>query len=132
MPFYNLPSLFNKGKKGISMGLGREFSDKVFREGGVPGDPKFPAPNKYNTQEMINIYAPRAPKYTIAGRHDDKVKSTKFLPVPGPGAYDCKLFNAKGKYVSSKFSNITSVSWQNGIKSKRFNYSGNITNINYL
>jgi len=60
----------------------------------------------------------------MRGRNDEKKKTSKFPPVPGPGAYDVKLHTEKGKYILSKFPSNTTMNFAS-LTSKRFVYPSN-------
>lgn len=68
----------------------------------------------------------------MKGRNEKKVEKPKSdgeegdapkkdHSIPGPGKYDAKIHNSKGKYVLSNFYNHSAVNWAN-LKSNRFKY----------
>jgi len=117
--FYDIKSFVedkNAGSPKFTMGISRQFYEKVYNEADSYHDKSFPGPGEY---KVLKNFGHEAKKFTMAGKLEPKNLS-KANVVPGPEKYDTR--NKPGqKQYSSKNKNVTNIIWSVD-KSPRFNY----------
>lgn len=123
--FYSVKRDFDKDNlKGpcYSFGAARETYEKVYYETNKTVDKNIPGPGKYLPKPIKT-----APSYTIGVRDKSFGQtSRRARDGPGPGAYPPAIqINQQGKYPSSRFKNITSLSFGSPT-SQRFKYKGKL------
>jgi hypothetical protein len=123
--FYSVKRDFDKDNlKGpcYSFGAARETYEKVYYETNKTVDKNIPGPGKYLPKPIKT-----APSYTIGVRDKSFGQtSRRARDGPGPGAYPPAIqINQQGKYPSSRYKNITSLSFGSPT-SQRFKYKGKL------
>jgi len=100
--YCNVDALYRMGKRGISMGVGR---DKVTFSGFKVNPMKIPGPGAYN---IANKNLPQIKGFSIKQKSDSLKKHWN---NPGPGHYAfVSTVSAEGKFSISNFRNVTAPS----------------------
>jgi hypothetical protein len=109
-----------------TFGIAREKYEKVYYKTNKTIDRNVPGAGKY----LPKIQCTEPPKYTMGVRYSQQ--KTRNAGSPGPGSYPSVLqISADGKYPSSKYRNITAMSFGSP-NAQRFNYKSKMCYYIYI